>query len=193
MVGDLMFSKFGNVSKLLECHSGLEAVKRIEDIYQSNIAQIQHDLTYLLEEFEADPERLSFEGGNYPFIGLNVRPENMHIDARLSYGVATDPGVYGTTVTNPSLFRKYYQEQIDLLIKYHKVPVMVGESDSPIPIPFAADPHHISAELKEMLESRFHTLLPNLSRVNDDIANYRYSREHDDALPLDLFTGERTD
>ncbi|MEN8237526.1 MAG: AMP nucleosidase [Pseudomonadota bacterium] len=188
-----MFSQFGNVSKLLECHSGTEAVKRIEDIYHANVAQIRHDLTYLLDEAEPDSGRLIFEGGNYPFVGLNVRPENMHIDARLSYGVATDPGAFGTTVTCPSLFREYYQEQIDLLIKHHNVPVMVGESDSPIPIPFAVDPHHISPELKETLESRFHSLLPNLSRVNDNIANYHHVHTGNTALPLALFTGERVD
>lgn len=188
-----MFEQFGEINNLVACHSGDEAVKRIEELYDASIEQIRLNLKLLLKGVETNPERLTFEGGNYPFVGLHVAPENMHIDARLSYGVVTDPGTYGTTVTFPSVFRDYYKEQLDLLIEHHQVPIMVGESDVPIPVPFAVDQHHIPPALKEMLEVHFHTLLPNLLRINDDIANYHFLREDTRSLPLSLFSGERVD
>jgi len=117
----------------------------------------------------------------------------MHIDARLSYGVAIDPGTYGTSVTKPDLFARYYVEQIDLLIQHHRVPVYVGESEDPIPLPFAEE-ILISSEIHEKLwQMDVGFALPNLSRVDDKIANNTAWPHKGGILPLALFTAERAD
>ncbi len=188
-----MTNIYGNVSKLVECHSGAEAARHINEIYKNNIAQMQKDFAYLLEKSQSGNEVINFVGGDYPFIGIEVRPENMHIDARLAFGAVTDPGVYGSTVTRPDLFGEYYQEQIDLLIKHHNVPVMVGESDWPIPLPFAVEQTEVTSRQQEIIKDHVGAFMPDLSRVNDDIANFHYQKEEGKPLPLALFTGERVD
>ena len=177
----------------MECHSGAEAVKRIQDIYDDSVGNIRQAFECLTDEASPECDSLIFEGGNYPYVGLTVKPADMHIDARLSYGVAIDPGTYGTTVTRPELLKDYYQEQIDLLIKYHKVPVVVGVSDWPIPFPFVVEQHIKDPEHHKLIIQDSNFVLPNLSKVNDDIANYSYQADPGMPLPLALFTGERVD
>ncbi len=162
-------------------------------MYDASIAQIQEMLTCLSEGDEKDCEELVCEGANYPYVGINVTPANMHIDARLSYGVAIDPGTYGTTVTNPVLFGDYFREQIDLLIKHHKVPVVVGKSDWPIPLPFVAEQLKFEIQESQRKQVKATFTLPNLSRVTDEIANSTYRTPHNAPYPLSLFSGERVD
>ena len=59
------------------------------------------------------------------------------IDSRLSFGHVAAPGTHATTITRPDLFRHYLEQQIDLLLSNHGVPVCVQVSDTPMPVHFA--------------------------------------------------------
>jgi AMP nucleosidase len=72
----------------------------------------------------------------YPEIRLTTT-SFVKIDSRLSFGYVAGPGTYSTTVTRPDLFRNYLHQQIALLIQNHGVPVMIGASETPIPVHFA--------------------------------------------------------
>ena len=88
-----------------------------------------------------------------------------------TYGFVDDAGVYGTTLTDPVLFRGYYQEQIRLLLENHGGPVWVGISDRQIPLTFATEEltTDLPAEEVPRLGDMFH--LPDLARNDDSIAN----------------------
>lgn len=186
-------SLFPNARNLVECHSGAEALQHVIRIYNNSKKQIEEFFLALQEQEDEDLQNIVFQGACYPFIGIHIPPSNMHIDARLSYGIAIDPGTYGTSVTRPELLARYYIEQIDLLIQHHQVPVYVGESDEPIPLPFAEEVL-ISSEIHEKL-SRLDVgfALPNLSRVDDNIANNTAWPQSGHVMPLALFTAERVD
>lgn len=184
---------FKNVSNLVECKSGTEAVARIEQLYNNSRSKIQTLYNRLTNGVDAEFEDVAYTGACYPYVGFYVTPTNMHIDARLSYGVAIEPGVYGTSVTRPDIFGEYYKEQIDLLIKYHNIPVYIGESDQFIPFPFAIETL-LTGEFQEKLwQMNVAYALPNLSRVNDQIANNTAWPKEGHILPLALFTAERVD
>src|SRR4051794_35288477 len=93
------------------------AVARIQAIYEASAAGIRRAF---VGAAPADG------GGRYPFVGIGIRAANLAVDARLSYGVLLDPGLYGTTLTKPDVFEDYYREQIGLLIRNHRMPVWVG-------------------------------------------------------------------
>jgi len=59
------------------------------------------------------------------------------VDTRLSFGHVAGPGTYAATITRPDLFRNYLIQQIGLLIENHNQPVIIGPSDTPIPVHFA--------------------------------------------------------
>ena len=188
-----MHNVYSDAHDLVECHSGEEALEHIKRIYNENCDQIKELFN---EEVSKNPEKyagLIAKGLNYPYVGIKVDHKDMVMDPPLPYGVALDPGVYGTTVTRPDIFGYYYREQIDLLIKNHKVPVVVGLSDWPIPFPFVPCLSSINLNKEHLLRLGTDFVFPNLTRVNDDIANNRPRKDHAKPLPLAFFTAERVD
>ncbi|MCW1931119.1 AMP nucleosidase [Pararhodobacter zhoushanensis] len=115
-------------------------------------------------------------------------------DSRLAYGYLPEPGTYATSITRPDLFSNYLQQQIDLLLKNHGQPVMVGYSDTPISLHFAMAGRHdvnMSGELTFTLRDVFD--VPDLSITNDDIVNGEGVRNADGSVPLAPFTAQRVD
>src|SRR5579862_1024700 len=137
------------------------AVARIGAIYQYGADQMRrvHDLIA-----EGNAQKLEAGAGDlrYPYIGISVGPSEIDTTTRRSYGVLHDPGNYATTLTRPDLFGKYYREQIALLLSHHKVPVWIGISSRPMPLPFvisSATTAVTPSRMREMLE---HFAMPDL-------------------------------
>jgi AMP nucleosidase len=187
---------FPGVKDVVAYTDASSAIKAIEDIYDKSNVLI-HDAFKKLLEGEDVPESLLAEA-TYPYVGIQVFPKDLNLDPRLSYGVVVEAGVYGGTVTRPDIFKRYYYDQISLLIERHKVPIYIGASDWPIPLPFAMD--HTPAQLDPraldmgqlwQLQSGF--ALPDLTRVNDHIANCTYRPGINGTKPISMFSGERVD
>ncbi len=130
----------------------------------------------------------------YPEIRLTTT-SYAQVDSRLSYGHVSAPGTYSTTITRPDLFRTYLTQQIDLLLRNHRVPVTIGWSTTPIPMHFAVgnDPSIIVPQdgaagftLRDVFD------VPDLATTNDEIVNGTYDPE-DGPGPLALFTAQRID
>lgn len=118
------------------------------------------------------------------------------VDSRLSFGHVPAPGTYATTITRPDLFSDYLQQQIQLLLENHGVPVRVGLSDTPIPIHFAVAARSDIAVPQEgaasfILRDVFD--VPDLTSTNDDIVNGTAVPAADGAHPLAPFTAQRID
>jgi AMP nucleosidase len=129
----------------------------------------------------------------YPFLGIEISAANLNLDSRLSYGTLHDPGVYGATLTRPSLFADYYRRQIGLLIEQHRTPVVVGISNRRMPLPFV-----IEESTADIRQDRVATLqtgfpLPDMSQIDDAIANGTFRPGPGELKPLALFTAERVD
>jgi AMP nucleosidase len=129
----------------------------------------------------------------YPYLGISVGLENLIVDHRPAFGTLPYAGTYGTTLTRPDLFADYYREQIEMLLRYHKVPVVVGVSDRRMPLPFVLEgaTAQLAAEDLSTIEAVF--ALPRLAEIDDGIANGTYASPAGAPLPLSLFTAERVD
>ena len=166
-----------------------QAVDYVHQLYNQSVDQIRGAFEHFVKHGTA-PNNYEKSNG-YPFIGLNITHDDLFVDPSFAYGVISEPGYYGSTVTEPELFDEYYREQIGLLIERHKVQVVVGESDWPIPLPFAVEHTDIQFDTEELarLQSKF--VLPDLRRINDDYANAKLVSSI--YRPLSLFSGERVD
>ena len=93
----------------------------------------------------------------------------------------------------PNLFADYYRNQIELLLSNHGVPVTVGESKTPIALPFVVEDSTADITPKDMqtLQGAFH--LPDLRTIDDAIANGTYTPGPGEPKPLALFTAPRVD
>jgi len=180
----------GSVRDLLEVTDAEKARARIKDIYATGAQAVQEAFNRSGEGQQSPPVR-----AYHPYLGTEVTPEKLHVESTLSFGAPRDPGVYGTTLTRPDLFEEYYREQIELLLKNHDVPVVVGVSDRPIPVPFLVESATDSIGPTDIRPMQMIFDMPDLARTDDDIANgVHYSVVATPGpKPLSLFSGERVD
>ena len=118
------------------------------------------------------------------------------VDSRLSFGHVTAPGTHAATITRPRLFRHYLEQQIGLLLENHDVPVMIGVSDTPMPVHFAVanDPEmNVPQEGAADFTLRDRFDVPDLSTTNDDIVNGTFEPGADGVGPLAPFSAQRVD
>ena len=131
----------------------------------------------------------------YPRVSIETTSFT-HGDSRLAYGHVTSPGVYTTTVTRPRLFQHYLREQIGLLMRNHQVPVIVSESETPIPLHFAfGEGAHVEAAASGLSDVPLRDLFdtPDLSTTDDEIANGEFEPRPGEPHPLSAFTAQRID
>lgn len=167
------------------------AIGRIEALYDEG----RQGVAGAFDRFVAQPgDPVDRCDARYPYLGISVDPAHTFIDERLSYGALVDSGVYGTTLTRPDLFGSYYRNQVDLLLRHHRVPVVIGRSLRPIPLPFVIEEStaNLTGERMDRLQQGF--ALPDLNRIDDTIANGTWRPSvPGEPKPLALFTAERVD
>lgn len=169
-----------------------EAVEEIKRIYGESKEKLLSGFSEFSKSAEPTSGRIS---AYYPYMRITVENAK-RVDSRLSYGFVPRPGVYSSTLTRPDIFDHYYREQIALLMKNHNVPVEIGVSDTPIPIHFIlGEDFHVEGDLTtrhmEYLPDIFD--LPDLSIMDDQIANGTHFPGDDEDKPLSLFTAPRVD
>ncbi|MEO0498693.1 MAG: AMP nucleosidase, partial [Pseudomonadota bacterium] len=169
-----------------------QAVDQLIEIYDANTHFLCSHFEHMVESGEEPKQRIS---ACYPMLSVKVETFE-RLDSRLSFGHVSQPGLYSTTITNPTLFRDYLTRQIELLVKNHDVPVRVGVSDEPIPLHFALGPKfvgHGDGGDDTLLAMRNRFDVPDLTRINDDIVNGVYDVGEGPFTPLAPFTAPRID
>ncbi len=192
------------------------ALAQVRAIYDANVAHLRDCLQRFVAGEPIEPQGVAAAGADgraaararftqadprgrvracYPFV--RVRTATVaRADSRLSYGFVAGPGTYETTLTRPDLFGNYYLEQFKLLLKNHNVWLEVGTSNQPIPVHFSlADNDHVEGSLdatrRLLMRDRFD--LPDLTSMDDGIANGTFEPGAGQAHPLALFTAPRVD
>ncbi len=171
--------------------SAEEAVELITKIYDTHVE-------FLRTQFQDYVSGKGAEGrirACYPYARISTKLARRE-DTRLSYGFAPKPGVYSTTLTRPDIFKAYFTQQFQNLLRNHDIPIEIGVSDTPIPVHFAlGDDFHLEGDLSEEqardLPDKFD--VPNLDIMDDEIANATYVAQPGADDPLALFTAPRVD
>lgn len=165
------------------------ALARITELYEAGTASLRARL----ERYLAKGEYRKQEEACYPYVEVSVGPDDLGLTSPLAYGNLPGAGTYGTTVTQPRLFETYYREQLELLLRNHDCSITVGVSDCPIPLPFVVEAlgGEVSDQQAGSLQRRFP--LPDLSQIDDTIANGTFQPRPGRPRPLALFSAERVD
>ncbi|TYC62404.1 AMP nucleosidase [Rhodobacterales bacterium] len=168
-----------------------KAVARLIEIFEANTSFLRSHFEDLLAGKDIEGRVRAF----YPQVRI-VTDTHVRLDSRLSYGFVSGPGTHASTITRPDLFQHYLETQLGLLMKNHDVPILVGDSDTPIPLHFAFyDGTHVeggaaAAHFERPLADIFD--LPDLTLMDDSIANGTYEPT-DGIMPLASFTAPRID
>jgi AMP nucleosidase len=167
------------------------AVAHVHAVYDSGIAHLRQSL----KEFVSGALPAQRVRACYPYVRIRTRSV-ARPDSRLAYGFVAGPGSYETTLTRPDLYDSYYREQFRLLLDNHGMALEVGLSRQPIPIHFSFAEHdHIEGSMSQERRMQMRDLfdLPDLSAMDDGIANGTFEPAAGEPLPLALFTAPRVD
>ena len=168
------------------------------DVVATLLALYNRNTLYLRDSFE------SVARGNAPAGRIRAfYPElrfatssYAQVDSRIAFGHVSAPGDYSTTITRPDLFHTYLTEQIGLLLKNHGVPIIVGESTTPIPLHFAfLEGTHVDQSVSDAFTRPLRDIfdVPDLADTDDRIANGTFENRPGEPLPLAPFTAQRID
>ncbi len=167
------------------------AVQALKALYRRNTEFLTSSFAALAE----GGDRQTLYRAYYPEVGITTVSYSS-VDTRLAYGHMPAPGHYTTTITRPDLFETYLVEQLDLLIRNHGVPVVVSESDTPIPLHFAfREGSYVEGSIAEKIGRPLRDLfdVPDLDGTDDLIANGTFEAVPGQPRPLAPFTAQRTD
>lgn len=168
------------------------AVAEVQRIYDANTGYLRTCFDRLVRG-EDLPEHAS---ACYPYVAITIQNHPNRLDTRLSFGFVAGLGRYSTTLTRPDIFARYYTEQFEHLLRNHQAALEVGVSDTPIPVHFVFQTgSHLEGALTpekvEVLRRVFDQ--PDLSVMDDSIANGTWKRDEHQDHPLALFTAPRVD
>ena len=178
-------------------HSADAALAAVAGIYDQSVQVLREGLQAFVQSTEVaeHPDRVR---AFYPYVRLvttSVAPAHLG-NKSVSYGFVSGAGVFQTTLTRPDLFADYFRTQFELLLQNHGVALEVGVSDTPIPVHFSlAENDHIEGQLRDQHRQRLGDVfdLPDLTAVDDVIANGDIELWGEDERPLSLFTAPRVD
>jgi AMP nucleosidase len=97
------------------------------------------------------------------------------------------------TVTRPDLFGPYLVEQLSLLIRDFEVELEVGRSSQEIPFPYVLEAADLTAADVSATEIARHFPSTDLAHIGDEVADGLWAPALEEARPLALFDGLRTD
>ena len=171
------------------------ALAQVQALYQTSLDHLRDAMREFVSGKQFEQRVRAF----YPFVRIHTKTGALQASSdgkSLSYGFVAEPGRYETTLTRPDLFAAYYREQFRLLLQNHGGSLEVGVSHQPIPVHFSfADNDHIegemSAERRQLMREVFD--LPDLTAMDDGIANGTYQAKANEPQPLSLFTAARMD
>ncbi len=171
------------------------ALAQVQALYQTSLDHLR----LAMKQFVAGAAFEQRVRAYYPFVRIHTQQgalKKSSDSAHLSYGFVAEPGRYETTLTRPDLFAAYYREQFRLLLQNHGGTLEVGMSHQPIPVHFSfADNDHVegemSAERRQLMREVFD--LPDLTAMDDGIANGTFQAKPNEPQPLSLFTAARMD
>ncbi len=186
-----MLSSFLKPYKTRSFKSADDAFAAIEEIYNGNVGALRE----AFRQFAAGELKDKNVRAFYPFIRIKMNTTTRP-DTRLSYGFVTKPGTYETTVTRPDIFDEYYRTMIGHLLKNHGGVVDVGLSEVAMPLHFAlGEDFHLERDLThaQMEQLPFVFDQPDLTLMDDTIANGTHQVKPGEAYPLALFPAPRMD
>ena len=171
-----------------------DIVTELDRLYTASVERLQAALTaYLTNGTRPDPKSRTDGSFAYPEIRLTYRGGDDRPTPRRSFGRLVTPGKYRISVTKPALFADYLTEQLTLLIEDYDVEVEAKPGRQEIPFPYVLDPGH-ALSLDQVSAAELARWFPatELAHIGDEIADGLWF-SHEEARPLALFDGLRTD
>ena len=167
-----------------------------QELYESQCAELRTGFRAFLQQATPPAEPPEPVRACYPFVRIDTLRSQPERHSTLTYGFVAHAGGFETTLTRPQLYSSYYLEQFELLLRNHGVPLQVGVSRTPIPLPFCfGEDDSFESQLSGWQRAALPDVfdLPDLHAIDDAIANGTHVPAPGAPAPLALFTAPRVD
>jgi AMP nucleosidase len=171
------------------------AVDRLCVLYQASVDNLRGALKTYLNGGAAPSDAQRFDGAfAYPELRLTYLPEGPVPPVSRAFGKFSEAGVYAVTVTQPETFRRYLEEQIELLTSEYPVLIETGLSVQEIPFSYVLDgAEDLDLNAASPAELVRHFPYADLAGIDDALPNGERPSEPGRPRPLSLFDAARTD
>lgn len=166
-----------------------EAIRELGRLYNGAV----EDLNTAFGAYAETGKGPSGPKPTYPYLLLRIGQRHAGEVNFSGFVSIRGAGWYGTTITSPDIFESYLLDQLNRVETVNEVEYYVGPSDTPIPLAFAIDPSSFELTTERSAAIGRHFALPDLSHINDDLADGVMERASDEPYPLALFSALRTD
>lgn len=168
---------------------------RLEELHSASVARLREDVIAFGRDRSLPPAERRRDGSYaYPELRLRYSGGEQPASSGRAFGRLNTPGLYATTITRPALFRDYLRDQLELIAANYRVEFAVEASPQEIPFPYVLD-GEAGAELAGVDPNEIARWFPSteLALIGDELADGIELGGPDDAIPLSLFDGLRTD
>jgi AMP nucleosidase len=170
-----------------------EAVDRLEFLHNRAVAALIESIRRFAEK--GTPPTMEERGlFRYPELRVTYLPGSPTPRLARAYGQLTWPGEYAVSITQPSFFRPYLLEQLQLLVDDYGAELSVRVSDTEIPYSFVLDSAGSAVfETVPAEELARYFPSPRLAQVGDAVVDGLRTERLDGSRPLALFDAPRVD
>ena len=172
------------------CASPKAAVERLIALYDEAVGAVEKRFS----DYAAGKLKVgAYDAPTYPYLCAEVPAERSIQTGSLALGRIAATSLHGAEITAPKLFANYLTDQLTRISESFEAKLYVGRSRTPIPLTFALEQATASLTPQQREELQHFFYMPNLIATNDVIVDGGMILERGGALPLSLFTAERTD
>ncbi|EIZ79967.1 AMP nucleosidase [Novosphingobium sp. Rr 2-17] len=169
-----------------------ETLAELVRVYEAAVSTLKADIAAFVENGTPPAaDRRAERLWTYPELRITYRGTERTAHASRAFGRLESVGVYATTVTRPHLFADYLAEQLALIETEYEVEFEVSRSGQEIPFPYVLEGVSVGTVTPQELATHFPST--ELAMIGDEIADGIHVFGADEALPLALFDGLRTD
>ncbi|GGA02539.1 AMP nucleosidase [Blastomonas marina] len=170
-------------------------IEDLQRLYDEAVATLQADIAAFAKDGTIPPDSRRQESAwCYPELRLRYRGGEAAGGFGRSFGRLNEAGIYATTITKPTLFAAYLEEQLSLLSADYDVEISVGRSTQEIPFPYVLD-GAAGAAMASVSPNDLARHFPSteLADIGDELADGYDLQDPEFPKPLSLFDGLRTD
>ncbi len=169
-----------------------QALDKLEQLYQNAVAALREAIARYIETGELPSAQARSAGlFVYPELRVSWDGEPRSAPRSRAWGRFTHPGSYATTITQPSLFRGYLEEQLTLLYSDYGAQISVAPSQHEIPWPYVIDGAELGLDRSMSAGLARHFPNTELALIGDETADgLWHPTEH---YPLSHFDARRVD
>lgn len=169
------------------------AVEQLEKLHHSATEALRNCLANYFKS-KTPPTQAQKDQFCYPELRLIYATAGLQPSISRAYAKFQGPGIYVSTITQPTHFKRYLIDQLKLLVRDYDAKIEVAISKQKIPYPYVLDKGNESGSGPiTAAELALHFPVPELALVGDEIADGQWDQMPGEPFPLALFDAVRVD